>query len=80
MRMNGRQRLIMNIVQAALELEEAEETAKDIHCIQNRMKVVEAFDRYREFEQKAIKEFNDLEELQRCIAAGTIFLSLMSSL
>jgi hypothetical protein len=78
--MNARQRLVMNLVQAALKLEEAEENAKKLASIQNRMRVVEAFDHYREFEQRAIKEINDIEELQRCIAAGIIFLNILNSL
>lgn len=80
MRMNSRQRSIMNLVQAAFVLEEAEEQVEVIASYQNKLKMAEAYAVYRELEAVAIKNISNIDELERCIAMGVMFFQSINSL
>lgn len=80
MRMNGRQRSIMNLVQAALVLEEAEEQVEVLPSRQNKLKMTEAYGIYRDLEAVAIKNISNIDELERCVAMGVMFLQSINTL
>lgn len=80
MKLTRKQHMVLDLINASLELKDAEEKVKEIGGVAQRMAMVEAHDRFKDLEAKVSEMFEDLTHFEDMLTAGRILLSIMKEL